>query len=160
MKGFFVTRTLRAVVSALFFLTIQSCAVSFDRNAAREQLLEADRAFSDASVEDGPAAAFAEFLAPEAVGLPNEGPPLVGRTLFTHFLAADPSLKIEWKPETATLSQKGDFGYTWGRLIATFPGPSGGPIAATGKYMTVWRRDPTGRWLVVGYMNNRSPAFE
>ena len=145
---------------AALFATGQGCAAALDRGALEEQLLEADRAFSDASVSDGPAAAFADFLATDAVGLPNEGPILRGRDVVANFLAADSTLRITWKPESALLSEKGDLGFTWGRLIATFPGPSGGDIAATGKYMTVWRRESSGRWRVVGYMNNRSPSFE
>ncbi len=132
-------------VVCLFALlaTFAGCATAIDRSVLAEQLLEADRAFSDASLEDGPATAFADFLAPDAVGLPNGGPLLNGRDAVAGFLAADPNMKIEWKPESAGLSEKGDLGYTWGRLMATFPGPAGKTVAASGKYMTVWRREPS-----------------
>jgi hypothetical protein len=101
-------RTL-AFAGLLVCLILSGCSVTINRSVLEEQLLEADRAFSDASLEEGPA---------------------------------------------------GDFGYTWGRVVATFPTDDGESITVQGKYMSVWRREASGRWRVVGYMNNRSPSME
>jgi len=150
----------RITCSVLVCLVLSGCSAAVSRLVLEEQLLEADRAFSDASLEEGPAAAFADFLDPNAVGLPNDGPPIVGRDRIAQFLSEDPDMTVEWKPETAQLSAAGDLGYTWGRVTATVPVANGESLTVHGKYMAVWRREPSGRWRVIGYMNNRSPSLE
>lgn len=54
---------------------------------------------------------------------------------------------IHWKPLRADVSDSGDFGYTWG-VAESGPGKDG-PFKPYGIYITIWKRQPDGRWKFV-----------
>jgi len=54
---------------------------------------------------------------------------------------------IHWKPLRAEVSASGDLGYTWGVAES---GPSKeGPFKPYGIYVTIWKRQPGGKWKFV-----------
>jgi hypothetical protein len=52
---------------------------------------------------------------------------------------------LNWAPDGAEVSARGDFAYTWGRWSSA---DASGP-QAEGAYVAVWRRDPDGAWKLV-----------
>jgi len=54
---------------------------------------------------------------------------------------------IRWKPLRAEVSESGDLGYTWG--VAESGPAKEGPFKPYGIYVTIWKRQPDGRWKFV-----------
>ena len=58
----------------------------------------------------------------------------------------------------ALMGPTGDMGYTWGHYEGHSKDANGNPITITGRYMTVWRKEPSGVWKVVMDAGNNEPA--
>jgi ketosteroid isomerase-like protein len=70
-----------------------------------------------------------------------------------------PGFAITWKPSEAVVAASGDLGYTMGTNSITFPDAQGGLVSSNGRYVTVWRKEPDGRWrCVVDFWNEAPPA--
>jgi ketosteroid isomerase-like protein len=86
----------------------------------------------------------------------------VGRAPIRKGMAAtfaDSSVHVVWHPAYANVSASGDLGYTWGYYRWTSRDEKGAPAPpAEGKYLTIWRRDATGRWKVVVDTGNQGPV--
>jgi ketosteroid isomerase-like protein len=129
----------------------------------REELLAVDREFAQASVQFGAPQAFYMYMADEAVWLPNESDRRIGPESIRDALAEIRGLTLDWAPLDGDVSVSGDLGYTWGTWEATVADvETGGASVSTGRYVTVWRRDPDGSWRAVLDMGNREapPASE
>ena len=61
----------------------------------------------------------------------------------------DPDLDFTWEPELADVSAAGDMGWTVGHYRAELRRAGQEPKVQTGRYLTVWRRQPDGSWKVV-----------
>jgi len=59
-----------------------------------------------------------------------------------------------WSPEQGGLSEAGDLGYTYGKYIRQYKDDLGKKIVETGRYMTVWRRQPNGYYKIEVDMGN------
>lgn len=92
--------------------------------AAQRELLEADRAFSAKSRADGVAAAFDAYAAYNAVRSPWPA-----------------GARLEWTPETARVSSRGDMGWTYGQARVTASGAT-----SQRRYVRIWTRDLDGNW--------------
>jgi ketosteroid isomerase-like protein len=84
-------------------------------------------------------------LAPNA---PTATGPDAVRALFTGFFAI-PDVKIGWTPDRIDVAQSGELGYSSGRYSMDFTGPGGKPVHDSGKYVTVWKKQPDGSWKVL-----------
>ena len=146
----------KILLPAAAVLLIAGCGSPLDQSGLTSELLETDRAFAARSVEAGAARAFEEFLAEDALQLPDDQPPLAGRAAIVASLEA-PSGEwvLDWEPETARVGDGGTMGWTWGTWVLE---PAGGDSERRhGKYLNVWKRGRDGRWRVVVDMGNGSP---
>ncbi|MDR3437576.1 hypothetical protein [Telmatospirillum sp.] len=113
-----------------------------DRMAAAEALA-ADRAFAAMAARDGPGAAFQAFSAADAVSFiradahmrPQDWPPLFPSTA-----------RLTWTPAEAHASDDGSLAWTWGRYDWTRIASGKQETHTTGRYLTVWQRQPDGSW--------------
>lgn len=64
---------------------------------------------------------------------------------------------LTWEPLQAEVSDAFDLGYTHGTFESRFPGPNGELSVTTGKYLTVWRKQPDGSWKVAADIGNDDP---
>ena len=127
---------------------------------ARQQLLEADYAFSELALEAGIEAAYGEYLAEDATQLPDGGLPLSGKeSIMANLIAsaADTEFALSWEPAAAVVSREGDLGYTWGNYFLESVDEEGRLFTAEGKYANVWRRDQ-GEWKVILDISNQNEA--
>jgi ketosteroid isomerase-like protein len=131
--------------------------VALDVEAERNSLLEADLSFSRRSEEKGASQAFYEFLAPDGVTLSAGEPAIRGREAIKVHLAAGPQGFFTWQPIAADVSGSGDVGYTWGTANFQTKGPDDKPRIVYSKYVTVWRKQNSGRWKVVLFSTSPSP---
>lgn len=114
--------------------------------AATEELMAADRAFNTLAQEEGVPAAFAAFAHPDVVLFKPRTPPFVGAEgVAARFADWPAGGTLVWSPQEARVSARGDMGWTWGEGLYT--PREGAPFRSL--YVTVWQRDPAGRWRYV-----------
>jgi len=120
--------------------------------AARESLLKADRALSSNVSQRGITAAFENAGAQDALFLYDGAPIIAGHDNIVALLAAQPELKvnrIQWLPLVVTVSSDGLVGATWGAVSIR---PSLSDSARFGKYISTWRRSPSGEWKLAAFV--------
>jgi ketosteroid isomerase-like protein len=111
----------------------------------------ADHAWSAAFNARDLNAAVARF-APEGRFLAPNEPAATTPTAIRNALRnvfAVPDMKIGWSATWAYVASSGEVGYTSGTYTMSWKGKNGQLASDHGNYVTVWRRQPTGRWTVV-----------
>jgi ketosteroid isomerase-like protein len=116
-------------------------------SSVRVELLNADRAFSAMSEEKGLRNAFLEFIDNNGVLLRPGSLPLAGGNAMDFITQSnDSSFTMTWEPKNATVSSSGDLGYTYGVYSVK---PTGEDTVIYGSYVTIWKRQPNGKWKFV-----------
>ena len=107
------------------------------------ELIDADLAFSDYSLQHGIQKAFIEFAHDSVVKLKPNSMPIVGKqNLIADYAGkSDSGLVLTWKPENATISKSGELGFTYGIWTLIAKGDT-----AQGTYLTVWKKNSSGQW--------------
>jgi ketosteroid isomerase-like protein len=120
---------------------------------AKEDMLAADKAFSDMSVAMGRHAAFLACMTDDVRLFEGDHPPIIGKKAAAEYYADeeknDPDYagsRLEWTPTDADVSADGSLGWTRGTWIWTVAVANGPPQKLTGYYVTEWRRQPDGRY--------------
>lgn len=120
-----------------------------DPRVVEEELMEADREFSRQTTRRG-VDGWVEAFAPHGK-LFGPGPILEGHDAIRQAMAGigEEGNTLVWEPVYAEAGPAGDFGYTHGTYRRERTDPDGNVQVETGKYVSVWRRDETGRFRVV-----------
>ena len=118
---------------------------------ARSAMQDADRRLSRA-VQTRDLDAFTDMLAGDVIFVGETGPAALGRAAVRAewdalFQPEGPSLS--WEPVTAEVSDRGELGYIRGRFVHRLKDASGRAVEQSGEYLSIWRKDPDGRWRVV-----------
>jgi ketosteroid isomerase-like protein len=118
------------------------------RAAPVDDVLAADRAFAAFAKEKGARAAFVEFADPQAIMFRSGVGPLKGREAIGQAFQDPAPTTPAWEPEGADVAASADLAYTWGWFAWTpVPGgPLDGKAPATGYYVSIWKKQPDGRW--------------
>lgn len=112
-------------------------------------LFDLEARFAKDVLERG-GAAFADWFAEDGVSLGNGQPPVVGRVAIVKSANWSPQVyQLVWTPTDAAMGPSGDMGYTWGHFEGRSKDANGNPVVTTGRYMTIWRKQPDGNWKVV-----------
>ena len=112
-------------------------------------LFDLEARFAKDVLERG-GAAFADWFAEDGVSLGNGQPPGVGRVAIVKSANWSPQVyQLVWTPTDAAMGPSGDMGYTWGHFEGRSKDANGNPVVTTGRYMTIWRKQPDGNWKVV-----------
>jgi ketosteroid isomerase-like protein len=87
---------------------------------------------------------------------------VVGPRSAADYFESRRSFSISWVPRDARAATSSDLGFTIGDALVTSLGPTGAAMQQFTKYLTVWRRDPDGRWrvMVTGANDRPSPIGE
>ena len=126
----------------------------------KEEMMAADRAFSAMSVDKGMQAAFLAYMADDVRLYQGPKRPIVGKDAAAAFYAKtpeDPNERLEWTPVEAEASPDGALGFTRGTWIDTAKKKDGGEATTTGYYVTVWRRQPDGKYKFTLDMGGNDP---
>ena len=119
------------------------CGSTVNVAQEREALLALDREFSTTAKDPNK---FMTYFAPDASAYPPGMPIVTGtsaiRDLMTQ-MTSSPGFSLEWTPMKAEVSAAGDIAYTTGTYKSTMAG-----VAETGKYVSVWKKQPDGTWKV------------
>jgi uncharacterized protein (TIGR02246 family) len=119
--------------------------------AAVEAILKADRDFNQA-VADGDLKKFLSFIAEGATfngGTPSEirGRDAIAKDWAPFFEKDGP--RLTWIPTHGEILGAGDLGYTVGTSEYRTVAASGQATIRRGQYLTVWRKQADGAWLIV-----------
>jgi ketosteroid isomerase-like protein len=141
-------------------LHASACRPAVDMASETRALLETDRAWASLAEADAPVDSVVAYWTADArVILPGQ-PVLVGTEAIRQMVAGTrsiPGFKISWTPDSAAVSPSGDFGYTWGTNRITTPDSAGTLVTMEGRYITVWRKAPDGRWRCSADISNEGP---
>jgi ketosteroid isomerase-like protein len=123
----------------------------------REELLQVDREFDEATARGG-AEAWTSYFAPDGIMMSGGEPMAVGRAAVREAAERRFSGKnfvLRWEPVGAEVS--GRLGYTYGLSRSRQVGPNGEIVEGYGKYLTVWKKQRNGAWQVVADCGNSNP---
>jgi hypothetical protein len=148
----------RAFLILLGLFAAQAVAQPADPQAAVEELLAADRAFSTAAAKaTNPVMIFEIMLDAEAT-MPSPKGNAIGRDAVLALFRENPSYregKVSWAPVRGGISADGTQGFTYGFLSVT----GGDPSRRERKYLAYWVNQPEG-WRVVAYRQQVRPPGE
>lgn len=114
---------------------------------------------TDTSKGGGPA--FAAWFAPDAVTLANGKAPVAGHDAIASAATWAPgAYQLTWKPEGARMAAGGDMGFTWGHYEGISKDKEGNEVKTSGRYMTVWKKQPDGTWKVELDASNDGPPAD
>jgi ketosteroid isomerase-like protein len=109
-----------------------------DAASARQSLLDGDRKYAAAVLNDGLVKAFVAHASPEVRLYRVNNLPYIGREASSEALAKVAG-QIKWQPIAADVSRAGDLGYTHGTYEAE---------KERGSYVRIWRRQ-NGAWRIL-----------
>jgi ketosteroid isomerase-like protein len=112
-------------------------------------LFDLEARFAKDVLERG-GAGFADWFADDGVALGNGAAPLIGKVAIAksaNWLPKD--YQLTWTPTDAMMGPSGDMGYTWGHYEGRSKDANGNPVLTSGRYITMWRKQPDGTWKVV-----------
>jgi uncharacterized protein (TIGR02246 family) len=135
-------------------------AAPVDTKAAEAEIRQGDKEFFDA-VKARNANAIADQYAPDAISMPANSPPLMGREAILQFnqqMLKTPGLAITGESDVIKFSDDGTMAYAAGKYSASFTDPKGHAVKDEGKYLNVLRR-VDGKWRVVAdaFSSNKEP---
>ena len=143
-------------VSLLVSTLLGACSGSAATQAAEAQrLLQTDRAFAAASLEQGTAAAFFANMTEDALQLPANAAPVQGRKRIRDRLDSLGAQVLDWTPQHAEVSRALDLGWTWGEW-RLYRSAASKEVIARGKYLNVWRRGADGAWKLAVDIGNQA----
>lgn len=103
--------------------------------------------------------AFADWFADDGVALGNAAAPLIGKVAIARSAGWSPNAyQLTWTPTDGLMGPSGDMGYTWGHYEGHSKDANGNPVTTSGRYMTIWRKQPDGSWKVVLDAGSTEPA--
>lgn len=121
-------------------------------------LFNLEAGFAKATAEGG-GKAFASFFAEDAVALSNGKAAVIGHAAIAAQSTWSPKdYQLTWTPQGGVMGPAGDMGYTWGHYEGRSKDHAGNPVVTTGRYMTVWRKQPDGAWKAILDASNEEPA--
>jgi ketosteroid isomerase-like protein len=104
-------------------------------------------------------AGFADWFAEDGVVLGNGQAPLVGRVAIARSTTWSPkNYQLTWTPIDAVMGPSGDIGYTWSHFEGHSKDANGNPVTTSGRFITIWRKQPDGNWKVVLDAGSNEPA--
>jgi ketosteroid isomerase-like protein len=154
-----VQRNLLVLPGLLLLSPCLASAQASKNAAARAALLKTDTEWAEAAGTTD-VERIVSFWTDDAVIYPPREAPVSGKTAIRKYVGESlkiPGFAIRWKPNEAVVSAAGDLGYTTGTNSFTFPDAQGRLITSNGRYVTVWRKEPGGRWRCVVDFWNEAP---
>lgn len=114
-------------------------------------LMDADRAFSDYSVQHGLQAAFIEFAHDSVVLLKDNQMPIEGKQnlIKSYEGRNDSNLVLTWNPAKAMIAESGEMGYTYGFWTLAVQKDT-----TKGTYLTIWKKNANGQWKYIADTGN------
>ena len=129
----------------ILFLFITICFADIFAQNDAQKIYDAEKSFEKAVAEKGLNEAFVEFSAPDGTCF-FPGYPVNCREYFKAQPASP--VALTWNPVFVDVSSNGAIGYATGNSVYRAKGKDD-PNAVYGEYVSVWQRQPDGRYLGV-----------
>jgi len=129
---------------------------STEKAAMIATLIEMEHSFCNAASEEG-AIGWARYFSESGVMLNKSGNPIKGAKTIENAirpLFSLAELSFTWEPMTADVSDDGTLGYTYGVYNRTYLDEKGEKVEEKGMYMTIWKRQSDGNWLIAADVGN------
>lgn len=127
-------------------------------NPGKTLLFDLEARFAKDVAEHG-GAGFARWFAPDAVLLGNGVAPVVGQVAIARSSTWSPKdYQLTWTPVGAAMDPSGDTGYTWSSYQGHGKDANGNPVNTSGRFITIWRKQPDGTWKVALDAGANAPA--
>lgn len=139
------------------FGNLESVSAQINVEAEQKVLLATDVEFAQTSLRKGPSAAFYQYLADDAMQLPEGSMPIYGKNAIYETMKGD-HYDLLWTPVKAEVAKSGELGWTWGNYIVIVKNEDGTKTKMHGKYLNIWRKQKDGKWKLIVDMGNSSPA--
>jgi ketosteroid isomerase-like protein len=124
----------------------------------KQQMMDADRAFSKMSVEKGMKNAFLEYIDSNGVLLRLNQLPIIGADAIDYLIQInDSSYTMHWEPKGGSIAKSGELGYTYG-LYAIKPKQIDTTLYGT--YVSIWKKQANGSWKFVLDSGNEGVGYE
>lgn len=132
-------------------LVLSSCSAKQpDASEASIELRTLDAKLGQA-IDAKDAAAIASFYADDAILMPTAEPVVRGKAAIAdewkHILAI-PAFQNESKLVGVEVASAGDLAYTYGSYRSQLMGEDGRLTTEPGKWLTIWKKHPDGRWRI------------
>ena len=139
---------MKKVCLYLFIIMMSGCTMEKSGELRVRELMEADQAFSDMSMEKGMNLAFISFCARDAVLLRTNAMPLKGAASIAESISLndDKGFNLSWEPLHATVAKSGEVGYTYGTYALEMK--ETGEISR-GTYVSIWvKEQESWKWVL------------
>ena len=119
--------------------------VTVDKSANVQEIINADKEFSDMSRQLGMKKAFLQYISKEGVLLRPGFLPIVGADAIDYLSQVnDTAFKISWVPTHGEIANSGELGFTYGvYTLAT------ADTTLKGTYVSIWKKQADGEWKFV-----------
>jgi ketosteroid isomerase-like protein len=151
-KAFWTAAGFALVSSTAVYAHDVAADVEAAKRAIRIADLELAKAVADRSLQS-----FLTLVDDEAVFFGRDvsrGKDAVSKAWLPFF--TDRNLFLKWHPNQVYVSSSADLGYSIGEYQRIGKDSSGNPTTATGSYVSIWRKQPDGKWKIV--LDIGSPA--
>ena len=137
-----------ALLTGLVPILAVSCTAKKKQEPAfidyQAEMIAADRDFSKLSEEKGMRFALLQYIDGKGVLLRPNAAPLVGGNAISFISQGnDTSYIMTWEPSGGTVAKSGELGYTYGVYSLK---PNDKDTIYYGTYVSVWKRQPDGKW--------------
>jgi ketosteroid isomerase-like protein len=123
-------------------LALVSCKRATDIEAAKNEILQTEKAFEKMASEKGMAEAFYYFADQNAAIRRGNDSLITGKGNIRLYYEknANPNAKLTWTPDFIGVSDCGTLGYTYGKYLYSICDSTGKTIEYKGIFHTVWKK--------------------
>lgn len=146
---------MKSIVSyILFFSLLLSCnnqdAIKKKQEAAKQEILQTEKAFEKMAAEEGLKIAFTHYGASDAVINRNDSLH-IGSAAIASFYSrpVKGNVQLSWTPDFVTVSSSCDLGYTYGKYVFRITDSTGKTNEFKGIFHTIWKKQQDGTWRFV-----------
>jgi ketosteroid isomerase-like protein len=143
--------SMKTISAALFFLmSVTMAFAAADPATLKAELVRTEAEFFDYALEHGFSEAVHAFIADDGFVANSL---TLGRAAQAERVKSEQANSprrteaIRWQPLHAEVAGSGELGYTWG--VAESAPAKEGPFKPYGIYVTIWKRQPDGKWKFV-----------
>jgi ketosteroid isomerase-like protein len=134
-----------------------------DPAAGRAAIMRADSTFCAETARKG-VDGWVSWFAPEGRQFASRGRMPVGPAAIRELMTpafADTNGSLTWWPQEAVVSDDGTLGYTIGGYEAAQRDSAGvRQVVGTGRYVTIWKKQPDGQWRILVDIGSPDPKPE
>ena len=153
---------MKNLIPLVMVMTLLVCCnqeAGIDIEKEKASLMQLSRDWSDL-IKTGDIDKILDAWADDAVMMAPGLPPLKGKDAIRNYVEEGnkiPGFSIKWEPLEAHLSEQGDMGYLIERNEITVNDSLGNPVRSYNKVVTIWKKQPDGKWKNVVDMWNANP---